>query len=114
MRERTSWPVGADPSKDAGGPLSVEPGPGLGSCYAHSLPAPFAVAHWELLAEHLLEVSALADAFAGAFGAAEWGRLAGEWHDLGKVQPEFQSYIRGLRADGSPHAWVGAVAAARV
>jgi CRISPR-associated endonuclease/helicase Cas3 len=28
------------------------------------------------------------------FGAAEWGKLAGSWHDLGKYSLAFQKYIR--------------------
>ena len=31
---------------------------------------------------------------ADKFGAEDWGRLAGLWHDLGKFQLAFQSYIR--------------------
>lgn len=31
------------------------------------------------------------------FGAGEWGRLAGLWHDLGKYRPGFQAYIRQTR-----------------
>jgi len=46
------------------------------------------------LEEHLLSVSSLASEFAAVFASAEWGRLAGLWHDLGKYQPEFQKYIR--------------------
>jgi len=82
--------------------------------FAHSLPEPFAKADWETLAVHQGCVAVWAEQFAAAFGAGAWGRLAGLWHDLGKVQPEFQSYIRGLTTDGPPHAWVGAVLAATV
>lgn len=42
---------------------------------------------------HLREVSACAGEFASAFGAREWGQLAGLWHDLGKYSAEFQSSI---------------------
>lgn len=48
--------------------------------------------------EHLYGVSALAQQFAAQMGASEWARLAGLWHDLGKYQPAFQSYIK--RASG--------------
>jgi CRISPR-associated endonuclease/helicase Cas3 len=65
----------------------------------------------EQLNHHLAQVGALAAQFAGAFDAAEWGRLPGTWHDLGKIQPAFQKYIQGRTPQGPPHAWVGAVLA---
>jgi CRISPR-associated endonuclease/helicase Cas3 len=43
---------------------------------------------------HLSEVSRLAGEMAAEFDAAEWGKLAGLWHDLGKYSEDFQSYIR--------------------
>ncbi len=33
-------------------------------------------------------------AFASAFNSADWARLAGLWHDLGKYRKGFQDYIR--------------------
>lgn len=52
------------------------------------------------LEDHLRQVGRLADEFATAAirDGARWGRLAGLWHDLGKYQPAFQSYIRGASA----------------
>ena len=46
------------------------------------------------LDEHLRSVERRAGDLAEKFGAGDWGRLAGLWHDLGKFQPAFQSYIR--------------------
>ena len=46
------------------------------------------------LDKHLRSVERRAGAFADRFGAGDFGRLAGLWHDLGKFQPAFQSYIR--------------------
>ena len=46
------------------------------------------------LDDHLRSVERLAGAFADKFGARDFGRLAGRWHDLGKFQPAFQAYIR--------------------
>jgi CRISPR-associated endonuclease/helicase Cas3 len=50
--------------------------------------------HLHALDGHLRDVGRLAGDFAAAFGAEEWGRLAGLWHDLGKFRPRFQNYIR--------------------
>lgn len=46
------------------------------------------------LDEHLRAVARLAADFATVFGAGDWGRLAGLWHDLGKYRSGFQRYIR--------------------
>jgi CRISPR-associated endonuclease/helicase Cas3 len=76
-----------------------------------------------LLVDHLAEVGAGAARFADAFGAAEWARVAGRWHDLGKYSGTFQKMIReanGFEAHievepGGPrdHSTAGAVHAAR-
>lgn len=51
---------------------------------------------WQLhgLEEHLRAVGEIAAGFAEEFGASEWARLAGLWHDLGKYSSAFQGYIR--------------------
>lgn len=65
--------------------------------FAHSLPNT-SQSCWELLERHLSEVADLGGGalagFAAAFGAAEWGRLLGLWHDVGKYSSEFQAYLR--------------------
>lgn len=75
--------------------------------YAHSCRqsdgTPCPVSEWELLYTetgegHLEKVSKLAAFFASKFGAAEWGELAGLWHDLGKYSEAFQAYL--LRENG--------------
>ncbi|MDF0667212.1 MAG: CRISPR-associated helicase Cas3' [Nitrospira sp.] len=50
----------------------------------------FAIHHLE---DHLRAVGDLAGEFASSFGHADWGRLAGIWHDLGKYSAAFQNYI---------------------
>ncbi len=60
--------------------------------YAHSLPGQ-PREKWELLEHHLEEVGRLAGDFASAFGASEWGRALGRWHDLGKYSQAFQEYL---------------------
>lgn len=71
------------------------------------------------LKEHLLQTANLAHDFASCIGA-DWGELAGRWHDLGKFRKKFQDYIRiqsgfecenahienGVRA---PHSTAGAI-----
>ena len=54
---------------------------------------------WEPLSKHLKEVAQTAADYASAFGAQDWGRIAGECHDLGKGSAEFQQY---LRTSGNP------------
>jgi len=45
------------------------------------------------LEDHLRAVGDLAGEFVSSFGHAEWGQLAGLWHDLGKYSSAFQRYI---------------------
>lgn len=73
------------------------------SIYAHSrFGRP--PSEWEPLIQHLQVVAGRAQSgggaagFADVFGAREWGRLAGLWHDLGKYSDEFQAYL--LQANG--------------
>ncbi len=67
--------------------------------YAHTADGPPETA-WERLEDHLRRVAGGdasmpgARGFAAAFGAADWGELAGLWHDLGKYSDEFQEYLR--------------------
>ncbi len=75
--------------------------------YAHTLPPPHGRQDWESLIDHLRQVAegdggALPGAadFAAAFGAGEWGRLAGWWHDLGKYSDAFQRYLCSSTAAG--------------
>jgi CRISPR-associated endonuclease/helicase Cas3 len=53
---------------------------------------------WQPLEDHLRAVSAIADKAAREFGAGEWARLAGLWHDLGKYHPEFQQMLEDVAA----------------
>jgi len=50
------------------------------------------IEHW--LDDHLRDVAELAAQYARAFQSEQWADSAGVWHDLGKYNPEFQSYIR--------------------
>lgn len=83
--------------------------------FAHSL-RDCPQSNWELLSDHLaavagdssLGVEAGAANFAGAFGCADWGRLAGLWHDLGKYSRAYQDYIAGGATRGPDHSTAGA------
>ena len=46
------------------------------------------------LEEHLRGVAHLSEEFASAFGSADWGSLAGLWHDLGKYSLTFRRHSR--------------------
>lgn len=62
------------------------------SYYAHTKEGMPPV-EWQPLEEHLKGVAKKARLFAEAFGAGDWGYLAGLWHDLGKYSKEFQKYL---------------------
>lgn len=72
----------------------------MGGHYAHTL-AGHPPASWQPLAEHLQNVAEGAGASAALFGAEDWGRLAGLWHDVGKYSDAFQGYLR--QAAGDSH-----------
>lgn len=63
--------------------------------YAHTLPPPATKQEWEPLEAHLRNVANVTAKFTGAFDAADWGRILGLWHDLGKYSFEFQRYLFG-------------------
>jgi CRISPR-associated endonuclease/helicase Cas3 len=56
------------------------------------------------LEEHLRETARLAGEYAGVFGCAGWGHIAGLWHDLGKYSDRFQQFIQSVH---NPDAHVG-------
>lgn len=67
---------------------------------------------WEPLEAHLQHVAITAARFTAPFDSAEWGRIAGLWHDVGKYQAAFQRRIRGS-TERAPHSAVGALFAFR-
>ncbi len=59
--------------------------------YAHT---PNANGHWHDLKTHLEQVAERAKQFASKFDSGELGYYLGLWHDLGKVNPDFQAYLQ--------------------
>ncbi|MCA9248065.1 MAG: CRISPR-associated endonuclease Cas3'' [Planctomycetales bacterium] len=64
----------------------------MNNYYAHSLAGRLPL-EWEPLDDHLQAVASRAGEFAACFGARDWGRVAGLWHDLGKYSSAFQAYL---------------------
>jgi len=67
------------------------------------------------LVDHLQAVAALASQFAAPFDASQLAYYLGLWHDLGKFDPDFQSYLlqaeTGKRSRGPDHKAAGALVA---
>src|SRR5574337_503963 len=67
---------------------------------------------WHGLEPHLRSVAGIASGFAKHFNAVNLAYLAGLWHDLGKVNPEFQNYLISCQENGPalkvPHSIWGA------
>lgn len=61
--------------------------------YAHSTDSPDK-SDWQLLEEHLANVSVKAANFAHYFGAQQWTAILGQTHDLGKKTKSWQAYLR--------------------
>lgn len=70
--------------------------------YAHSL-EDRDERHWHLLQDHLVDTGDLCARFADVFRGAEFGRIAGLLHDIGKYSEQFQRRLRGeaIRVDHS-------------
>ena len=88
----------------------------MNETFAHSLPG-HPETSWERLSDHLQATAVLASRHADAFGWARVGDLLGRLHDIGKVSPEFQAYIRSAQPPGQSarsvdHSTAGARAAA--
>ena len=98
--------LGEMPTQVTGGLNAVPALPSEG-VYAHSLQGE-PVDRWESLSHHLAAVGTRAAEFAAQFGCTEAARVSGNLHDIGKLSPEFQAYIRGQRATGGDHSSAGA------
>jgi len=66
------------------------------SCLAHVRQDQSNIWYEHALDTHLREVGRRAGEAAAAFDSADWARLAGLWHDLGKYSNEFQHYIKNV------------------
>jgi CRISPR-associated endonuclease/helicase Cas3 len=81
--------------------------------FAHS---PNRRGDWDPLIDHLQRVADRARNFAECFDAADLAYVLGLWHDLGKINPDFQAYLQAAAAGqpvrkGPPHAIWGAALA---
>jgi CRISPR-associated endonuclease/helicase Cas3 len=65
--------------------------------FAHSLSGRLKN-EWQLLQDHLAQVAERAEKCASKFNSADWAWNAAWLHDIGKLAPEFQSYL--LRENG--------------
>jgi CRISPR-associated endonuclease/helicase Cas3 len=77
----------------------------MSTYFAHSTDNP-TKSDWQSLDRHLAEVARRSGEFAARFGAEEWGRACGLFHDLGKFSREFQARLEGGRR--VDHATAGA------
>jgi CRISPR-associated endonuclease/helicase Cas3 len=68
--------------------------------YAHSRNAAGAR---HVLRDHLQAVAALAAESASAFGGADFARIAGWLHDIGKASPDFQRYLAACEREPARH-----------
>jgi len=85
--------------------------------YAHSTDSKDTT-DWQLLEEHLHNVTSKAEEFASFFNGAAWARYLGNYHDLGKSTLQWQAWLRHVNGiidefsryyDGHPtHAFLGA------
>lgn len=63
---------------------------------------------WHGLADHLAAVAETAGRFCEPFASHDPAYYSGLWHDVGKFDPEFQSYLAGKRKQGPDHKGAGA------
>ena len=80
-----------------------------GQLYAHT---PNELGEWHLLFDHLTTVATKANDSAAYFGVDTPAFWIGLWHDLGKANPDFQTYLhaanQGVLVKSVPHAFGGA------
>ncbi len=83
----------------------------LNYLYAHT-PSKDAPRRWHKLEDHIIETAKTTYAFAKAFGSENAGFALGVFHDLGKVNPAFQDYLKacdeGKKLQSVPHSICGA------
>ncbi|MBW1676151.1 MAG: CRISPR-associated helicase Cas3' [Deltaproteobacteria bacterium] len=68
----------------------------------------------QLLSEHLENVARITSKFSSKFDAEKLGYIAGLLHDIGKYNPDFQSYLKGSRKKSVDHKGPGALFAMNI
>ena len=83
----------------------------LKDIYAHT-PSKAAPHRWHMLKDHAIDTAKTTATFAKAFGSGNAGFVLGIFHDLGKVNPAFQEYLKacdeGKKLQSVPHSVCGA------
>lgn len=83
----------------------------LNDIHAHTPPKD-TPGRWHMLEEHLIETARTTHKFAKPFGCENCGFALGIFHDLGKVNPAFQDYLKacdkGEKTKSVPHSICGA------
>lgn len=63
---------------------------------------------WQELPEHLHNVGRITAGFSSPFNAANWGKIIGYIHDIGKHNPAFQKRLTGENSGPADHKGTGA------
>ena len=76
--------------------------PAAGGPWAHSPDPSIPQREWHSWLDHARGTAERASEFAAAFGMGDAGRWLGLWHDLGKLDPEWQQYLFASAAGDRP------------
>ena len=100
MKQRNENNRKSEEGTNQANPIAVKP-----TFYAHSANDE---GQKHLLADHLRATAEMAGNFADSFDSRLPAYYTGLWHDIGKFNPEFQSYLEGKTKKGTDHKGAGA------